>query len=169
LEEIYQNVEAHTDNWYNQVMAFFGNKEGAPMPGYFIFPHSPKEFPTVHDLQRYLLCELPAPPRRGAYHVAHAQKYEPVTPGSFVLFHKNRKFFGRAKVKIGIKPYRGSEKSPVTGKPYEGTLTFDPDTIRLLDEPAPFAEVEEASTMTFTWRNVQEISLAAYEAAIGRK
>jgi hypothetical protein len=129
----------------------------------YLFPHSPQEFPSIHALQKFLLCELPGR-RRGAYHLAHADSYEPILPGSRVLFHKNKKFYGHGTAKRAVKPYTGTLTSPVTGRRYEGTLTFDPDTIRLFEQPIPFRDAEKRAGITFNWQHVQPIPADAYDA-----
>lgn len=135
----------------------------------YLFPHSSKEFPTVETFQKFILCELPD--KGGAYHVATSAKYQRILPGSPVLFHKRRMFFGKGKIKDAVKPYKGSDISPASRKPYEGTITFDPESIRLFPRAIAFDDVERTEKkagLRLNPRVVQKIDIDTFNRIVAR-
>ena len=93
-----------------------------------LFPHSPEEFKSVSELADWLKSSLR---RTGEYLVATITPgYRRVSPGSLVLFHKNKQIVGEAIAKDACRPYKGTAVSPVTGTPYEGIIMFETSSVR---------------------------------------
>lgn len=126
----------------------------------YLFPHSPKEFPTPQLLGAFLQGELGR--RGGVYRVATARGYRRVQVGSLVLFHKNRFLVGQAEVKQSLTPYQGTIPSPVTDRPYQGQLAFDSSTVTVYARLIPFEEVKRLAGIKINARAVQKISWQDY-------
>jgi len=131
-------------------------------PAAYLIPHSPKEkeLNSPDKLAVWLLEDLPE--QGGVYHVASAHYWRNVVPGSVCLFHKDKQIVGEAKLVEGYKPYHGKEISPVTGKPYTGTVRFDTASVRVYKRPLSFSEAEGLLGKTLTWRAIQRLTVQDY-------
>jgi hypothetical protein len=141
-------------------------KEKVVNSAVFLFPHSPAEFPDgVKGLAQFLDPQngLLAQDRQGRYNVARAVKYRRITSGSMVLFHKDRQIVGEGRVAEGLGPYSGDDQSPNTEEAYEGTITFDPQSLRLILPTITFEEAQERAGVKINQRTVQKISWDEYE------
>ncbi len=97
-------------------------------PIVIILPHSPEEFKTPELLTEWIGTDLKSD---GRYAIATIHPmYKSLCAGSICLFMKNRKIVGEGILKNSVKSYTGTEKSPVTGKLYEGLLVFEPSSLR---------------------------------------
>jgi hypothetical protein len=97
-----------------------------------ILPHSPKEFETAQVLANRLVTELKA--WGGVYRVVTMRRYC-IPPGSVCLFMKDKEIVGEGEVKESLQKYEGKEISPTTEKPYEGTIIFEPSSLRRYARP----------------------------------
>jgi hypothetical protein len=125
-----------------------------------LFPHSSLEFDGVGQLADFLENDLYK--RRGIYRVPKVSGYSGLRPGDLVIFHKDRRFVGEARVAKAVRRYR----KPLVGpdQTYEGEIVFDPKSIRVY--------VLSFDTLTkLTGRKVmpvakQTISIQDYQAIV---
>jgi len=125
-----------------------------------ILPHSPKEFETADDLANWLGTELRA--RGGQYHVVTMSRRYEMCPGSVCLFMKDKRIVGEGVVKESIRKYEGNEISPTTGRVYEGTIIFEPSSLRRYARPLELDLVQQVSRRRITPRFVQSLGWADY-------
>jgi hypothetical protein len=137
-------------------------ESGETEPAVYLIPHSPKEkeLNSADKLAKWMRDYLGK--NGGEYNVASAHYWRNVVPCSVCLFHKNKKIVGEARLVEGLKPYTGEEKSPVTGKPYAGTVRFDPASVRVYQRPLSFSEAEGLLGKPLTWRAIQRLTLQDY-------
>ncbi len=126
-----------------------------------LFPHSPKEFKNASKLVDWLQNTLST---TGEYLIATITPgYRRVSPGSLVLFHKDKQIVGEAIARDACRRYEETEKSPVTRAPYEGIIIFDPTSVRRYANPV---FLEEASRLVGTKlipRGVRRLELSQCE------
>lgn len=130
----------------------------------FLIPHNRKEFATADALRRWLDGKLRAE-RAGRYYVASGSGWSRIPPGATCAFHKDKLLVGDAVVEQGLQ-YGESDLSPATGRPYVGSVTFRPESIRTFDPPIPFDEAAAAADKGLTWRAIQELTRSEYEQVL---
>jgi hypothetical protein len=138
-------------------------REDAMTPAIYSFPHSSEEFSSAEELADYLRETLID--NDGRYRLVTASRYTSPRSGDIVLFQKNRRFVGEARIKEGLRHYERPEL--VAGHKYQGYLTFDPDTVRVYEKTTTFDELEERSGMKLNQQAVQRIDSKAYKAITG--
>ena len=96
-----------------------------------LVPHSSKEFPRQADeLAEFLVGDLRGA-KAGRYDVARTHFWRNVPEDTTCMFQIASVAVGEGVVRLAVQRYEGTGMSPVTNKPYEGTVTFDPASIRL--------------------------------------
>jgi hypothetical protein len=114
-----------------------------------VLPHSPEEFKSAAKLAEWIGTELK---KDGTYLIASSKKVKGLGPGSICLFMKDKKIVGEAVVKK-VEPYSGEEKSPVTGKPYEGVISFAPSSVRRLVNPLELSTIQHLTGKRLSFRS----------------
>jgi hypothetical protein len=104
-----------------------------PKPTVKLIPHSPKEFDDASDLSSWLVTSLKSD--GGAYYVTSPIGYRAIPAGSVCLLMKDKKIVGEGIIKDTYTDYKGKLASPVTHKPYQGIITFEPSSIRQYAQP----------------------------------
>ncbi len=114
-----------------------------------ILPHSPEEFESAAKLAEWMGNELK---KDGVYLIASVSKVKGLAAGSICLFMKDKKIVGEATVKA-VKTYSGKEKSPATGKLYEGVINFAPTSVRRYVSPLGLTAIENLTGKTLSFRS----------------
>lgn len=114
-----------------------------------VLPHSPEEFKSAAKLAEWMGNELK---EDGVYLIASVSKVKGLGAGSICLFMKDKKIVGEAIVKA-VEPYFGKEKSPVTGKLYEGAINFAPSSVRRYVSPLGLTTIENLTGKTLSFRS----------------
>ena len=129
------------------------------MPNIYLIPSSPKEF-DIEELKDFLRNMHDA---KASYLAASDRFWKNVQADSICLFHKDKCIVGEGKMN-GKTKYAGTEKSPVTKRPYALEIDFIPETIKLYKRPVRFAEVEAALGLgkPLGWRVIQSLNMAGY-------
>jgi len=131
-----------------------------------IFPHSPKEADSASaiKLADWLRTRLRGD---GVYPVVGiAPGYRGATPGTLVLFQKDKQIVGEAIVKEGYRFYAGGEISPMSGKPYKGEILFEPSSVRCYVKPLSLADASRLTGKELMPRFVQRLEWNQYGALL---
>jgi len=123
-----------------------------------VLPHSPEEFKDAGKLSEWIGKELKTD---GIYLIASVRKVKDLCPGSICLFMKDKRTVGEGIVKE-FKPYSGREKSPVTGKPYEAVITFDPSSLRRYVKPLELITIRDLTGRMLNFRSGGNLTWAEY-------
>lgn len=114
----------------------------------FLFPHSPKVFPDgASELANWLKADLSVAGEYLVDGMTPRSGYKRVKARSLVLFHKNKQIVGEAIAKTACQPYEGREVSPMTRRPYQGIIEFEPTSVRCYNKPL---SLDVASRLTGT-------------------
>ncbi len=131
----------------------------------FLFPHSSAEFPGgEEDLRGFLSTTLVR--NRGSYRVAKADRYTTPQPGDIVVFHKDRKFVGEARVKQGLRRFERPER--IGGHRFQGFIMFDPDTIWVYEKAVTFDDAKRSGLKVYQLA-VQKTDWATYHTVVGHR
>jgi hypothetical protein len=123
----------------------------------YSFQHD-QRFPTVEYLADYLERTLR---KNGKYRVVTAKNYARLEPGDIVLFHKKRKFVGKAIIKQGLRERHEKE--------FQGYVTFEPNSVCVYDSPIPFEDVEVVLGKRLGHRRPSKIGRVAYRFIARRR
>jgi hypothetical protein len=125
-----------------------------------LFPHGDR-FDNSEDLADFLVGELKE--QNGVYRVIKASKYSGLRVDDLVIFHKNDRFVGEARIQKKLRRY--GRPKVVDDYRYEGEIVFDPASIRIF--PPTFDEVASLSDLRVFRPAVQRISIKDYQAIRG--
>ena len=127
-----------------------------------VLPHSSKEegLETPEGLAEWIGTGLK---HDGKYLIATiSTKHKALCPGSICLFMKNKKIVGEGILKDFVQKYTSSEVSPVTLKPYDGILVFEPTSLRRYTRFLELAEIYEATGKNISFRSGGNLAWEQY-------
>lgn len=125
-----------------------------------VLPHSPKEFKTKEKLAEFIGTDLKSD---GKYALATVKtKHKVLGRGSICLFMKSKVIVGEGKLSDPVRKYRGKEISPVTGKPYEGMLVFEPFSLRRYVHPLDLTTIHKVAGKNISFRSGGNLTWEQY-------
>jgi hypothetical protein len=128
--------------------------------GYYLIPHSPKEFKNAEKLKEFLSRDLK---KDGIYAFASLHFWQNVIANSICIFQKDKTIVGEAEMDGGIKSYLGKETSPVTDRPYAGCVQFKLNSIIPYPKPLSFNDAERLLGKKLTSQGIQKLTRRDYE------
>ena len=172
-EYIQQKAEPFTDTPNSVLRRLFGLDEATIDTGeesverlVWLVVHSQLEFAGPEELADWIVGDLKTR-KVGVYHVANRRSWQNIGAGTLCLFHKSKQIVGEGLVKTGVQPYQGGDVSPATGRPYQGVVEFDPDSLKVYAPPISFNQAEQMLGKKLTYRGNQRITWAEYERLAG--
>lgn len=127
-----------------------------------LFPSSSIEFKNPEKLASWLLGGMQGRQGKGSYLAASGHYWRNVPVGSVCLFHKDKVIVGEGRVADSFRPCAIPEFCEVTGRPYEGEIRFDPNSLRVYKTFIPFAAAQTLLGKPLSHRGKQGLTSQDY-------